>query len=118
MLSEKIKTIQADISNLDNINGFKKIVTEHNRINSDIQSCTATLDTLTQTLDKTNDLDTEGELTDDQYNEHIEYLKTICDIFDQMENIEDQLPIYIEAMMKVKQVEKYLENRKIEIVKI
>lgn len=120
MLSDKIKNIQVDITNLENISGFKKMVAEHTRISGDIQTCITSLDELAKTLDSTNENNNTNimELTDDQYNDHVDYLKTICDVFDQMDNIEDQMPIYIEAMKKVKEVEKYLENRKLEIVKI
>ena|SRR5437868_8789598 len=120
MLSEKIKLIQDDIKNLENISGFKKIVAEHTRINGEVQSCITYLNQLTQVVDVCeNNNDNENiELTDDQYNEHIEYLKTVCDIFDQLDNVEDQIPIYIEAMKKVKAVDKYLETRKLEIVNV
>ena len=73
---------------------------------------------VTLTTRHENDQDIKLELTDEQYNEHIDYLKGINDVYDQLDNVEEQIQIYVEAMNKIKLITKYLENRKMEVVKI
>ena len=134
LIADKIKIIKEDIKNIEKIGGFKKIVSEHARINTELQSCVNSVNELnllmesfneknnSNTTDNTlldeNDQDIKLELTDEQYNEHIDYLKGINDVYDQLDNVEEQIQIYVEAMNKIKLITKYLENRKMEVVKI
>ncbi len=122
LLSEKIKVLNDDIKKMENLGGFKKIVTEHSRIQTEIDLCMKTVNELNSLMESLHD-DTEqnnkhNEITDDEYNEHINYLRGVSDVFDKLENVEEQIQIYIEAMNKINIVTKYLENRKMEIVKV
>jgi tRNA A37 threonylcarbamoyladenosine dehydratase len=121
MLNQKLAIIQNDINDMNNITGFKKMVSEHTRINKELNDNNEYVNSLMETITKSKtDVSVEEipDINDEQYVQYIEDLKNCSELFDKIENIEDQMKLYFDSMYKVKLVVTYLNKRKTDIITI
>jgi hypothetical protein len=120
MLSDKIVTIQENISKLKDITGFKSLMKEHEKINKDILECKQTIEELVKHLDMSESeikLDLNIlDINDNEFEENISFLREFD--FDSNTNIEDQINMYMQIMAKISIMENYITKRKLEIVKL
>ena len=136
-MNTRISTIKNDIKKLNEISGFKTIANEHARINKELQDCISDMNDITQIVNGTfisqDDVDVADDdnisinivpddatniMTEEQYNENMEFLKIVCETFDQNDRIEDQIQIYLNANNMIKQMSTYLSDQKLETVTI
>lgn len=122
MLSLKLTTIKNEINKMNEISGFKKMVNEHGRINKELNDCQEYVNNLIKTMNN-NDSDSDDninvvDINDEQYAQYIDDLKSVSDIFDQIDNVEDQMKLYFDSMNKIKMVRVYLNKRKMDIITI
>jgi len=125
MLSLKLTTIKNEIGKMNEISGFKKMVNEHGRINKELNDCQEYVNNLIKTMNSNDNNDNNNDdnnnivdINDEQYAQYIDDLKCVSDIFDQIENVEDQMKLYFDSMNKIKIVTAYLNKRKMDIVTI
>ncbi|AYV76496.1 MAG: hypothetical protein Terrestrivirus7_49 [Terrestrivirus sp.] len=122
MLSLKLTTIKNEIGKMNEISGFKKMVNEHGRINKELNDCQEYVNNLIKTMNNndsdSNDNNNVVDINDEQYAQYIDDLKSVSDIFDQIENVEDQMKLYFDSMNKIKMVTVYLNKRKMDIVTV
>ena len=136
-MEERINNIKKDIKKLNDVSGFKTIISEHAKINKDIQDCMSTINDLTEIVNSAqnqniyNSLNDDNEnddnnmfiniipdnedINDDQYNEYLTYVKNACETFDQ-NNINDQIQTYLDLMNRINAMSAYLAKRKLETV--
>ena len=114
MMSSRLNTINENINKLNKISGFKKRVVEHEKLTKDIDECTQYLSELETTINDIT-IDAPKDITDDEYHENMLFLQKIMNEFSKITNIEDQIVLYKEILQKIKDMDCYLENRKLEI---
>lgn len=56
MIGERLNSIKNDIKKLDDVSGFKKIVSEHAKINKDIQECLSMINDLTEIVNSAQNM--------------------------------------------------------------
>lgn len=115
MLSDKIKELENKIKKLNEINGFKKSITEHNKIQQELEKCKKEVEELERTIDNITLNDICEQITDEQYLEYFDEIKSLTEVFDKLE-INEQIEVYKNIMIKVKMCENYLKSRKLEII--
>ncbi len=114
MMSLKLDSINENINKLNKISGFKKRVIEHEKISKDIDECTQYLSKLETSINDIT-IDATNDMTDDEYHENILFLQKMMNEFSKITNIEEQIVLYKNILQKIKDMDHYLENRKLEI---
>lgn len=118
MLSEKINELEIKIKALDEISGFKRSITEHNKIQKELETCKIEIEGLEKLITNISiDNNLIEQITDEQYIQYITEIKSLTEIFDKLE-IDEQIQIYQNMMIKIKLCDNYLKSRKQEIIYI
>lgn len=115
MLALKLKNINEDITKLNQISGFKKRVTEYEKINKNIEEFS---DHLIQLEKEINNIVIEKnnvDITDEEYHNNLQNLQEIIKIFDNSIDIEDQINLQKIIFNKIQDMEIYLNNRELEV---
>lgn len=115
MLATKLNNINDNINKIGKITGFKKRIVEYEKLTSELEEFSNYLLQIEDTVNNISIPESTIEISDEEYYTNIQYLKEVMKIFDNVDNIEDQIDLYKEILKKIKDVEKYLENRKMEI---
>ena len=123
MLRQQISDIQTDIKNMETVTGFKKIVTEHQKIKTKIADCKAQLNELSNIKNALTDSSSQDPINldsidDTKFMELFGWIKNAKSNFDNITDIESQIETYNDAILKIKICESYLLNQKLDITKI
>lgn len=122
MLSNEINELENKIKALADISGFKKSITEHNKIQKELEKCKTRVEQLEKFVDtiSTNDEslisvnDQIEQITDEIYQQYLSEIKMLNEIFDRLE-IDEQVQVYQNIMNKIKICDNYLKSQKMEI---
>ena len=117
MLSDKLNELEERIKELENINGFKKSIIEHNKIRDDLDKCKININELENFVNEISVNINTNEITDDQFQEYFSEIKSLAEIFDKLE-INEKILVYQNAITKIKICDNYLKSRKMEIIYI
>ena len=115
-LSERIKTMQEDVSNFDKINVLKKRMGEFERINSEMGDCRKVLEgynELVESVFETGSTDSgdSTEMNDKIYQSEMEEMRNCVQTFQQVEDVEEQIQMYCELLPRISKLSRYLSTR-------
>lgn len=118
-LANRIKTLQDDIKNLDNIAVLKKRTTEYNRINTELENCTKDIESYARIINDANNAnDTTEEnnkytirnITEDEFVNGINSMKDVIDTFSQIDDIETMIELYTTYQTTIEELRNYITN--------
>lgn len=119
MIEDKVNDLDKKIKALDDVTGFKKSVTEFNKVNKELEDCILELNSLESMVEKIS-IESEAEgssivVTDEQYICYMNEIKSLIEIFDEL-HIREQIELYKNAVLKIKLCDYFLKSQKTEII--
>ena len=115
MIEEKIIELNKKVNALENVTGFKKSINEFNKINKEIEQCMSELTSLESKIQEISIEKEEPNITDEEFMENLEYLKSLVEKFDDFP-LTEQIRLYHEGLQKIKLNDKFLKSQKTEII--
>jgi len=116
MLTDKINDLENKIKELDSAKNLKSTVSEHNKIQSEINKYIEIInqfeEKLKQPINESNEI-----ISDDKYYKNLDEIKTLNELFDKTD-LDEQIKIYLSVISKMKECDKYLCNQKMEIINL
>lgn len=120
MFFTKINELETKIKALDDISGFKKSITEHNKIYKELEQCKTEVENIDKYVDDLyHHIDNENnennkDISDEEYMQYIAEIGSLNEGFDIFE-VDQQIQAYQDSLMKIKLCDNYLKSRKMEI---
>jgi flagellar biosynthesis chaperone FliJ len=117
MLTSKITNLENKIKALNEINGFKKSITEYRKIRQDIEQLLLDIENKEKYIEhlKSRQNTLIPMITDEEYQRYMDEITSLGETFDKLE-LEEQLRLYPDMITKINLCGNYLEACKMDIV--
>ena len=115
-IMDNINELENKIGLLNDISGFKKSVTEYNKLKKELDACQLNIDNHMNKIHEISNTNCVIKLNnDDEYNNSLAEIHKITDIID-LQNIETQIVLYDKLVGLINSCDDYIQNQKIDIV--
>ena len=118
MLDSCLQELESKIKKLDEITGFKKSITEYNKISQELQQCRCSIEELEKFIESGCDnIDCKPieQITDEEYAQNMKEIKDVAEIFEHL-NIDEQIKLYQKLQQMISSCDTYIKSHKMEIV--
>jgi len=113
---DNINKLETKIELLNDISGFKKSVTEYNKLKKELDTYQLNIDTFMNSINEISNMSSFVKLNnDEEYNIYLSEITYISGMIDQ-QNIETQIILYEKLMGLINSCDNYIKNQKIDIV--
>ena len=116
MLTDKINELEQKIKDLDISTNLKSTITEHKKIQLEINKHIDIINQYEESLKQPND-EQINVITDDIYHQNLDEIKLLNELFDKLD-LSEQIQLNQSIIPKIKECDKYLSNQKIEIINL
>lgn len=128
-MAKKLDDVELRIKSLTGITGFKKSITEHAKVNRELEEYAKEVEELETVVagieagagdgagadaGANAGADADTPITDEQYAEYLAEVKILAQIFETLP-LEEQVVTYREALRKIRLCDTYLKSRRMEV---